>query len=94
MQIRAGVDLQVTEGRGALVDAFVVGELARVGHALVVGDREVGHVEGRRREVHGRARCRRYAKPGDRAQSLHGHAPQHAAGEPQDERHDRGGSRA
>ena len=88
MQIRAGVDLQIAERRGARIDALVVGEFARVGHALVVGDDEIGHVEGGRRQVDGGAGNGRDGKPGDRPRASHGQAPQHAAGEPQDERHD------
>ena len=55
MQVGARIDFEVAERRGALVDALGVGELAGVGHALVVRHRELGDAECRRHDVvHGR----------------------------------------
>jgi hypothetical protein len=54
VQVRAGIDFEISERRGALIDAVAVGKLARIGDALVVGHRELRNVEERRqREVTG-----------------------------------------
>jgi len=45
VQVRAGIDFEISERRGALIDALAVGKLARIGDALVVGDRELADAE-------------------------------------------------
>ena len=89
MQVRAGIDLEIAEGRSALVDALAVGKLARIGDALVVRHRELRNVEQRRQRKMSGDRSRRHCrKPEHAAAVRERREPEHAAHEPQHERHD------
>ena len=90
MQVRARIDLQVAERRGPLVGALVVGELAGVGHALVVRHGELGDAQHRRRHVvHGGRQDGDDDDGADAAPVAERHEPQHAARQPeQQRRHD------
>jgi hypothetical protein len=89
VQIRAGVDLQISERRRMLVDAFAVGKFSRIGHALVVGHCELRKIEERRqREMAGDRDDRNGAEPSHAAPVHECREPKQASREPQDERHD------
>ena len=83
MQIRARIDFKIAKGRNAAIDLCRIGELAGIGHALVIGDRQRGETERGRRKVAAKGQRRRQPEAHDLPGRSHGLEPQQSAQCPQ-----------